>query len=169
MSWLLQNVNIIIAVGLFVIGWYFGRRNEKKHLDDLFVSEKLLGHVIVSGERFFEPVCNSIKNSHCHECSGVLVVGSVVIAQDRFKFVVAQLLSLLGKNLTVYEILLERGRREALVRMKRQADKAGCNQIFGVRFETSVINMYSLEILAYGTAVDAIPSSQYPNLPPPLV
>lgn len=169
MSWLLQNVNIIIAVGLFVIGWYFGRRNEKKHLDDLFVSEKLLGHIIVSGERFFEPACHNINSDCFNECGGLLVIGSVVIAQDRFKFVVAQLLSLLGKNLTVYEILLERGRREALVRMKRQADKAGCNQVFGVRFETSVINMYSLEILAYGTAVDARASSQYPHLPPPLV
>lgn len=152
-----QNLQLIIAVGLFVAGWYFGTRNERKHLARLDTDEKLVGHIIVSNERFFVPNTNT---------DGTLVVGSVVIAQDRFKMVVAGILSLFGKNLTVYESLLERGRREAVVRMKKLAHKQGYNQIYGIRIETSAVDEGGgVEVLAYGTAVMSVGNA---NVPPKL-
>ena len=146
---LISSPAIVIGVLLFVVGWYFGTRNERKHLESLECDERLVGHVIISSERLFVP------NT---QADGELVVGSVVIAQDRFKKVMADILSLFGKNLTVYESLLERARREAVLRMKMQAHESGFNQVYGVRLEMCNLgahdpNSTALEIIAYGTAV----------------
>lgn len=153
---ILQNLQLVIAIVLFFVGWHFGTMNERKHLSSLDEQEYLLGHVIISNERFFKPMVLT---------DGQLVMGSVSIAQDRFKLVFAGLLSLFGKNLTVYESLLERGRREAIVRMKRTAHEHGYNQIYGVRIETSTIDGGGVEVLAYGTAITSIDN---PNVPPRL-
>lgn len=138
---------LILAATLFCIGWYFGSRNERRHLESLTIDERALSHIGLSSERKLNPASRS---------DGQLVMGSVVIAQDRFKLVIAGLLSLFGKNLTTYESLLERARREALVRMKVAADDYQCNQIYGVRIETTLIGENGgggIEVLAYGTAV----------------
>lgn len=153
---ILNNLQFIIAIILFFMGWYFGTRAERKHLASLEEDEYLLGHVIVSNERFFKPATYE---------DGLLVMGSVSIAQDRFKLVWAGILSLFGKNLTVYESLLERGRREAVVRMKRNANHYGYNQIYGVRIETSAIDGGGVEVVAYGTAVISVGN---PHVPPKL-
>ena len=92
---------------------------------------------------------------------GTLVVGSVVIAEDYFKRVAASLKSLVGGNLRSYETLLERGRREAVVRMKKEARRLGATQVVNVRFETASLSedwsgrrpMFSAELIAYGTAL----------------
>ncbi|MBE9578350.1 MULTISPECIES: YbjQ family protein [Moraxella] len=153
---ILNNPQIVIAIILFGVGWYFGTANERKHLATLDNDERLLGHIIISSERFFAPTV---------QADGMLVMGSVSIAQDRFKLVFADFLSLFGKNLTVYESLLDRGRREAIVRMKRQAYEHGYNQVYGIRIETSAVDGGGVEVLAYGTAVSSIGN---PNVPPRL-
>ncbi len=136
---------------LFVVGWFFGSRHERQHLARLQISEQELSHIIVSTERFYQPkmVVNTESN---------LVIGSVVIAQDYFKMVIARMLSLFGKNLTTYETLLERARREAIVRMRLQAQAQGYNHIYGLRLEVSNINQLGsmVEAIAYGTAVTSI-------------
>ena len=136
---------------LFVVGWFFGSRHERQHLAQLAVSEQELSHVIVSTERFYQPTL--ADNSQ-----GELVLGSVVIAQDYFKMVIARVLSLFGKNLTTYETLLDRARREAVVRMRMQAHAKGYDHIYGLRFEVSNINQLGsmVEAIAYGTAVISI-------------
>lgn len=141
---LLQRIDLWIGLLLVLIGWYFGSRTEKRHLAKLQQAEREFGHILLSNERFFE--ANGANQP-------ILVTGSVVIAQDRFKLVLAGFLSVFGKNLTAYESLLERGRREAIIRLKRQAQAQGCNQIYGIRFETSSVNGDAIEVLAYGTAV----------------
>ena len=97
-------IKSLIWLVLIAIGWYFGTRAERNHLKSLMADEQKYQHIQVSSERFYEP--KGVNES-------ILVVGSVVIAQDKFKQVVAAMLSLFGKNLTVYETLLDRARREA--------------------------------------------------------
>ena len=95
--------------------------------------------------------------------SGALVVGSVVIAEDYFKRVAASLKSLVGGNIRSYESLLERGRREAIVRMKEEARRLGATHVVNVRLETASLSedwsgqrpMFSAEFIAYGTALSA--------------
>ena len=133
---------------LFIVGWFFGSRHERQHLARLAIAEAELSHIIVSTERFYVP--KLVAHSE-----GELVLGSVVIAQDYFKMVIAKVLSIFGKNLTTYETLLERARREALVRLRTQAQAKGYNHIYGLRFEVSNINQLGsmVEAIAYGTAV----------------
>ena len=89
----------------------------------------------------------------------VLFVGSVVVANDYFKTLSAALRNLVGGRVVVHESLVDRGRREALLRMKEEAIGWGASQIVNVRFETSNIGgqggggLAAVEIMAYGTAI----------------
>ena len=91
--------------------------------------------------------------------SSVLVTGSVVVSVDYFKRFLAGLRMLVGGRLKSYESLLDRGRREALLRMKEEASAQGFQAIINVRLETSRIagsanqGTAGVEILAFGTAV----------------
>lgn len=136
-------IKSLVWLILVAIGWYFGTRAERGHLKSLIIDEQKYQHIQVSSERFYEP--KGVNES-------ILVVGSVVIAQDKFKQAVAAILSLFGKNLTVYETLLDRARREAVLRAKRQANDAGCHALYGLRFEMTEVQG-GVEILAYGVAV----------------
>ncbi|AXT98546.1 metal-binding protein [Moraxella catarrhalis] len=136
-------IKSLIWLVLVTTGWYFGARAERGHLKSLMADEQKYQHIQVSSERFYES--KGINES-------ILVVGSVVIAQDKFKQVVAAMLSLFGKNLTVYETLLDRARREVVLRAKRQANDAGCHALYGLRFEMTEVQG-GVEILAYGVAV----------------
>ena len=87
-----------------------------------------------------------------------LVSGSAVISIDYFKRFLASLRNIFGGTVTSYESLLDRARREALLRMKE--DARGAHIIFNVRVETATIGRNAhrrgvgcLEALAYGTAV----------------
>lgn len=136
-------IKSLVWLVLVAIGWYFGTRAERGHLKSLIIDEQKYQHIQVSSERFYEP--KGVNES-------ILVVGSVVIAQDKFKQAVAAILSLFGKNLTVYETLLDRARREAVLRAKRQANDAGCRALYGLRFEMTEVEG-GVEVLAYGVAV----------------
>lgn len=89
-----------------------------------------------------------------------LVTGSAVISLDYFKRVMASLRFIIGGRVKVYESLLDRARREALLRMKESCGE-GAGLIINVRFENSAIGSSAnnknqigcLEALAYGTAI----------------
>lgn len=96
-------------------------------------------------------------------CQTQLVSGSVVISIDFFKKFVAGLRSLFGGRLKAYESLLDRARREAILRMKESALQNNARVIINVRIETASINknsgrrqgVGSVEVVAYGTAIFA--------------
>ena len=90
-----------------------------------------------------------------------MVLGNVVISIDYFKRFLAGLRMLFGGNVTAYESLLDRARREAILRMKEDAFERGYNAVLNVRIETSRLassnrkgeGTAGVEILAFGTAV----------------
>ncbi len=89
-----------------------------------------------------------------------LVSGSCVISLDYFKRFVAGLRLLVGGRIAGYETLLDRARREAILRMKESAFEAGYRAVIGVRLETSQIaastrqgGTAGVEVLAWGTAL----------------
>ncbi len=143
-------INYAPFVLLFAVGWFFGSRHERQHFAQLSIAEQELSHIIVSSERFYVPKLAA-------NTEGELVLGSVVIAQDYFKMIIARVLSIFGKNLTTYETLLDRARREAIVRMRTEAQAKGYNHIYGLRLEVSNINQLGsmVEAIAYGTAVSS--------------
>ena len=90
-----------------------------------------------------------------------MVTGSIVISLDYFKRVIAGLRGLVGGRIKTYEPLLERARREALLRMTESAREQGYDAVFNVRLETSRLanstrdgkGTAGVEMLAFGTAV----------------
>ena len=90
-----------------------------------------------------------------------MVMGSVVVSHDHFKRFLAQLRSIVGGRIKSYEPLLDRARREAVLRMKEQALAHGHNTVVNIRLETSRLansrrggkGTAGVEMLAYGTAL----------------
>ena len=91
---------------------------------------------------------------------GGLVSGSVVISVDYFKRFLASLRQLVGGRVKSYESILDRARREAVLRLKAAAAAAGYAAVINVRLETSRMangrnsnGIAGLEVLAYGTGI----------------
>jgi len=86
-----------------------------------------------------------------------LVMGDVVVSIDYFKRFLASLRNIFGGEVKSYGSLIDRGRREAILRMKEQCPDA--DLIINVRVETSSRSqggdkrLGSVEVLAYGTAI----------------
>ena len=134
-----------------VVGYFFGKREEKKHYRSIIGREKKYRHILLFNEKR-PPVLVAGQPF-------ALVHGSAVISGDRFKQVVAMLKNLLGGRLTTYETMLDRGRREAILRMKEKADAMGATMIFNVSLQTTTLGQNAgrqglacAEIMAYGTA-----------------
>ncbi len=139
---------ILVAI-LIILGYFFGRMAEKKHLESIRKREarwKTLPTIMLK---------NPLDPEHIRDYR--LVNGSAVIAVDYFKRFVASLVNIFGGRITSYESLLDRARREAILRMKEDAHDA--DEIINIRIETSSIsknaqrNIGSVEVLAYGTAI----------------
>lgn len=140
--------DLIIFVTLIVLGFIFGSIAEKKHFKSIRKRES---------EYLFLPI-NTLKKSYLKNIQDVkLVSGSVVISIDFFKKFFASLINFFGGNIKTYETLLDRARREAILRMKEQA--LDSKEIVNVKIETSSIsksakgNIGSVEVIAYGTAI----------------
>lgn len=135
---------VLIFVVLFAIGWGFGRHVERKHLLELDQQEKRLSHIRIDNSRF------KISASQ-----GQLVSSNVVISHDYFKYVIANIQNFFGGRLTSYESIVERARREAIIRLKREAEKIGASEIMGLRLSTTELGMQGgmVEVFAYGTAI----------------
>lgn len=140
---------IILAVFL-ALGYFFGRYYEKTHYKSIIKREAKFRNIAAIASRIAPS--SSIPNET------MLVTGSVVISVDYFKRFLASLRALIGGRIASYESLLDRARREAILRMKEQAKDAGADKIFNIKFETSSISksakgkIGSVEVLAYGTA-----------------
>jgi len=152
-------VSLVLALGGLLLGLVFGRINERRHYRSIEQREAQYRHILVFNEKRPPPELAGQPFS--------LVQGSVVVSSDYFKNIVAGLRALIGGNLKSYEALLERGRREALLRLKQQAHERGAHRVMAVQFETSTLNqgaaskIVSCEVLAYGTAF-VLPSAQTP-------
>ncbi len=138
-------------VALILIGYFVGRYMERNHLASLARREAAMTIAIPTSMK--TPPDRPIAQSF-------LVTGSVVIASDYFKTFGANLKTLVGGRLGTLETLVDRGRREAMMRMREQAAAYGAQLVLNVRMETSTItrsqgkaSMPSVEVLAYGTAV----------------
>lgn len=141
--------NLLTFIILLTIGIVFGRRNERNHLARLTADEDALSHIKVLTIKTLPP--NLAQG-------GALVQGSVVIAVDYFKVIMSSIRMILGGRLNSYETLLERARREAVVRMQKDAQSLGADAIYNARVEFTAIGQQpqkigGAELLAYGTAV----------------
>jgi uncharacterized protein YbjQ (UPF0145 family) len=144
----LETLNLWILLALLLVGYGVGRWQERRHYRDIRSREQALRHVLALSTRY---VPEGVAATGAQ-----LVSGSVVISSDYFKTFVAGFRAFFGGRFRGYETLLERARREALLRLKQQALDNGSSLVIGVRFESTTIAgsaTPSVEILAFGTAL----------------
>lgn len=146
-------IQLIVPLLLLAGAYFVGTAMEKKHYRSLRAREH-------ASRRFltvtfpYEPPDQDVIDT-------MLVTGSVVVSVDYFKRFLAGLRMLFGGRITSYEPLLDRARREAIMRMKDEARRKGFHAITNVRLETSRIassqgnnqGTAAVEILAFGTGL----------------
>ncbi|MCG7957927.1 MAG: YbjQ family protein [Candidatus Thiodiazotropha taylori] len=144
-------IDLIILVTLLASGYGFGSYAESRHYKSIIARENRLRHIPAVTSRF-PPMNNNSRDAE-------LVSGSVVISVDYFKRFIAALRNLVGGRVTSYESLVDRARREAILRMKAQAEQLNADIVFNVKLATSSLHkgrgnsIGSVEVLAYGTAL----------------
>ena len=145
---------VLLVTPVMLLGaWISGGVLERRHLKSLLLLESGSSGVLAITIEDLPP------DWHVESCE--LVMGNVVISQDYFKRVAASIKSIFGGNIGVLEPLLERARREALIRMKGVAHARGYDTIINVRIETATLassrgngkGTAGVEILAFGTAI----------------
>ncbi|MGB1110581.1 MAG: YbjQ family protein [Gammaproteobacteria bacterium] len=141
---------LIILLFLLALGYFFGRHAENRHYRSIRKREK----------RFMAlPTVATRVPPRDQDYEQRLVSGGVVISVDYFKRFLAGLRNLFGGRVKSYESLLDRARREAILRMKEEAYRQGASYVFNLKIETSSISkgakdtVGAVEVFAYGTAM----------------
>lgn len=144
-------MDLLIFISFLALGYFAGSWVERKHYTSIENREaETLAMPIVTGRNGYDS--EQVK-------VGTLVQGSAVISVDYFKRILASLRNIFGGTIRSYETLIDRARREAILRMKESAPE-GTEIIVNVRVETSTVGKNShkksvscVEALAYGTAM----------------
>ena len=146
---------IILGFPLFLLllSYFIGRHLESNHYKSIREREAATKDMVaINFPRF--PFDVEIERAG-------MVMGSVVVSHDNFKRFLAQLRIIVGGRIKSYEPLLDRARREAVLRMKEQALARGHNTVVNIRLETSRLansrrggkGTAGVEMLAYGPAL----------------
>jgi uncharacterized protein YbjQ (UPF0145 family) len=151
---LLNWAVILLVYGLPVLGLIFfgfiGSYVERKHYASIRAREAATAALPIVTLKTLDP--EKIV------ASARLVSTAVVISHDHFKRFLANLRSIFGGRIRSYDTLMDRARREALLRLKAQCPEASI--IANLRLETLTVaksagnrGVIAVEVIAYGTAV----------------
>lgn len=142
--------NVGVPLLIIMVALVSGSIMERRHYRSIDRRENALGHIALLTGRHY-PDDRPVAKVE-------FVEGAVVISYDYFKRFLAGLRQIFGGEVKAYISLLDRGRREALLRMKAQCPDA--DLICNFRIATSSISkgrrkrsIGSVEVIAYGTAL----------------
>lgn len=144
-------INLAIFLVLMGCGFFVGRWLERRHYRSIEKREfATVGTPAVTLRRAEVDPADVTRAE--------LVSGNVVVSIDYFKMILGGLRAIFGGRIKSYESLVDRARREAVLRMKESAPWA--NMIINVRLQTATLgrsagkkSIGSVEVLAYGTAL----------------
>ena len=152
-------MDILLLIILFTIYYITGKTIEKNHYKSIRNRE------ITLIKKPYLTYGNKILDNK--EILNMEVISSgVVIGCDNFSTLCANLKTIFGGNVPTFEAALDRGRREALLRIREKAVQMGANLLINVKYETVNLNPieYSknpmVSITAYGTAVKYVSKQQ---------
>ena len=152
-------IDLIIFIGvpllLLVMGWGFGSATERAHLRNLTQREQQL---------LVQMRVTQVKSFPGAAPAGVppqFVVAEVVIASDYLKSFLAKLRNFFGGEMHSLQTLMDRARREVMLRLAEQARAQGYNALCNVRLDTadigSMARMPMAAIIGSATAYHADP------------
>ncbi len=142
----------LIILGTF---YAFSVFIENEHMKELARREKYFSERIRINNMKTLPIEMKVKEAFL--CSGNVVMGA-----NYYRRFAARLKQVIGGHLKGLENILQRGYREARLRMMENAYKKGATIIINVRYETTCIgrtdrrgnrNGSMIEVFAYGTAI----------------
>ncbi len=143
--------DLIVLLSLLALGYGMGTWLEKRHYHSIVKRESATINLPAVTLQSVDIPEGKIRSAR-------MVYGSDVISVDYFKRMLAGLHNIFGGRVKSYESLIDRARREAILRMKEKAGDASV--IVNVRIETSSVGKHSkrkqigcLEAMAYGTAL----------------
>ncbi len=139
---------LFLLLGTWLVHW-LGSRSRNRYLDEQ--EEYYRNRIRLTNLRRFPPgVCRN----------PLLVTGSAAIANNYFVSFLAGFRHIFGGEMKGYTQMCVEARRLALVRLLQEAEQAGANAVYNVRFETaSVVSAQNnkqsggVELVACGTAV----------------
>ena len=145
-------MNIGLPLALLILAYLIGGYLERRHFRQIERREHALqGFPVMTFDSL--PTDWVARDAR-------LLTGSVVVSLDYFKRIIAGLRALIGGRVKTYEPLLDRARREAMLRLLEQARGAGYDAVINVRLQTSRIasargdqGTAGVEMLAFGTAI----------------
>ncbi len=132
-----------------VLGFVFGQIAEKRHYRSIHAREKTMLYLPATSGKL------PIMGGQAVRCE--LVTGSVVISVDNFKRAAAALRKIVGGPVKSYESLLDRAKREAILRLKESCTDA--HEIVNLRLETVPLSkgrqggIGAVEVFAFATAI----------------
>jgi len=135
---------VVVPLVLIALGFVVGHLIERRHLRSIRRREAAGGPTLTNLVK--PPDGRTVQEAW-------LCTGSVVIASDYFKTFGARLKTLIGGRLRTLETLVDRARREAVLRLRQQAAEHGADMVLNVRLGMSIIMRPCAEVIAYGTAV----------------
>ena len=141
-------MELIVFLVLLVIGLVFGSMAENGHYKRIKEREDRYKGTPILTSRLL-PEDRPVESTR-------LATGSVVIAVDYFKMFLAGWRMFFGGEMRSYASLIDRARREAILRMRESAPDA--DLFVNLRFETADISgkmkgSPNIELFAYATAV----------------
>ncbi|MCP5041837.1 MAG: YbjQ family protein [bacterium] len=151
----MDSLFLMSALLMLVVAFFVGDWIERRHYKSIRARETRWAGLPVVTLRTLPPL-----PGWTHDRSG-LVSGHVVISVDYFKRFLAGLRGIFGGRVRSYESLMDRARREAVLRLKEQALHEGYQAVVNVRLETTTLARSSknnkktagVEILAFGTGI----------------
>lgn len=146
-------LGMAIVAGLLVAGFIIGTLAERAHYRSIRRREEALRELMAFKLKAIPETLLP--------CRTQLVAGNVVVGMDYFKTFLAMLSNFIGGRIHSYESLIDRARREAVLRMKEEARGLGASCVLNVKFHTANImngvrnnkGAGCVEITVYGTAV----------------
>ncbi len=142
-------IYLAIPFLFLVLGFVAGKILEAKHYKSIHLRERQTAGLPVVSWR-------TITDGRAVQ-SSQLALGAVVISVDHYKRFLMGIRKIFGGEIRAYSSLLDRARREAILRMKENCPRA--DLILNCRIETSTISSGrqnstgTVEVIAYGTAV----------------
>ena len=145
----------LILLGLFAGGW-----SERRHYEKLKRREQQTSDILVTQIKTYPSAAPENAQPR-------MVIAEVVIATDYLKSFLAKLRNIFGGEVKSFYSLMDRARREAIVRILEQAQQHGYNAVCNVRIQTADVGGNStmrkvamVAIIASGTAYHASQSSK---------
>ena len=135
-------LTILILMVLIAFGYFFSISTEKRRYKRLHEKDKDISYL---------PKITLQSTKETKEIKEYKLINrSVIVPINYTQNILASIVQFLGLNIMVNQLAIEKGRNEAISKMK--SDVPNASEIVNMKIETSMIKS-SIEVLVYGTAI----------------